>query len=316
MTTEAPLAVPPMSGGSALLGEPDQGPPLQRVNEPVTFFRGFIPTVRSIWAFRELLVSLIRKELKVKYKDSALGFLWTLLRPLFLLLIYYIAIGKFLHNSTPGFVVFLFSGLAPWTMFQDILFGSTLCIVSNSALIKKVYFPREIFPLSVVGAALVQFCFQLTVLIAAVYVTGRHLALAPLLYLPVSLLALVLFATSLGVLLSAANVYLRDTQHLIELAVQFWFFMTPIVYAIGMIEGRLGAFSRILLGVYLANPMAIIIMGFQKAVYQYGHIGAENILYTGDLWARLGILIAVCLVFLWVAQRIFARAQGNFAQEM
>lgn len=311
MTVQAPPAARP--------GEPAatvDTAPLELVNAPISFFRGFVPTVRGIWGYRELLTSLVRKELKVKYKGSLLGFLWTLLRPLFLLLIYYIAIGKFLRNPTPGFVVFLFSGLVPWTLFQDILFGSTMSVVGNSALIKKVYFPREIFPLSVVGAALVQFCFQLVVLIAAVYATGRHLAPEPLLYLPVSLLALVLFATALGLLLAAANVYLRDTQHLIELAVQFWFFMTPIVYSIGMVEGRLGSFSRLVLAVYLANPMAVVVMGFQKAVYQYGHTGAVNVLYTGNLWAREGILIGACLVFLWFAQRVFARAQGNFAQEL
>ncbi|MHB8341587.1 MAG: ABC transporter permease [Mycobacteriales bacterium] len=309
MTLEAPPAAVPEATSSDV-------PPLERVNQPVTFLRGFWPTVREIVRYHELLTSLVRKELKVKYKDSVLGFLWTLLRPLFYLLIYYIAIGKFLRNPIPGFVVYLFTGLVVWTLFTDIVNGATLSVVGNAGLIKKVYFPREILPLAVVGASLVQFVFQLLVLFGAVLITGRHVAPGPLLLLPVSLVNLILFSTAVGLLLSAANVYLRDTQHLIELVLLFWFWMTPIVYSIGQVEQKLGNVSHLLLALFLANPVGIVALGFQRAVYQRGSYANISVVYTGNIWAREGVLFGACLVFLWVSQRIFARAQGSFAQEL
>lgn len=307
------VAAPPVVHGEAAVA----ALPLERVNAPIDFLHGFVATARDIWRFRELLGYLVRKELKVKYKGSTLGFLWTLLRPLFMLMIYDIAFGTFLQGGrTPDYVVFLFSGLVPWTLFSDIAVSSTQAIVANGGLIKKVYFPREILPLSVIGASLVQFVFQLVVLFGAVFVTGRSLSPGPLLLLPVTVIALLIFATAVGLLLSAANVYLRDTAHLIEVVLQAWFFLTPIIYSYGQVAGRISGVSRLLLQGFLANPMAIVVLGFQRAVYQSAGPGVPPPVYTGDIWAREGLLIVAALAFLWLAQRVFAKAQGSFAQEL
>lgn len=322
MTLEAPPAapppaplpgVPPIAHGEAAVA----ALPLERVNSPVSFVHGFPATMRDIWRFRELLGYLVRKELKVKYKGSTLGFLWTLLRPLFMLMIYDIAFGTFLRGSrTPDFVVFLFSGLAPWTLFSDIAVGTTQSIVANGGLIKKVYFPREILPLSVIGSSLVQFAFQLVVLFGAVFVTGRTLSPGPLLLLIPSVVNLILFAIGVGLLLSAANVYLRDTAHLIEVLLQAWFFLTPIIYGYGQVSHQIAGVSRILLQVFLANPMAIVVLGFQRAVYQSAGPGVPSPLYNGNIWGREGLLLVAVCAFLWLTQRVFAKAQGSFAQEL
>ncbi len=148
---------------------------MQRVHAPSNFFLGFWPTVVEVWQYRQLLGQLTRKELKVKYKDSVLGFMWTLIRPLLTLLVYTIAIGGFLGNSKsiPLFGVYLFTGLLCWTLFTDIIGGCTGSIVGNAGLVKKVYFPRELFPLSVIGAAAINFLLQCVVLIGAYAVTGH-----------------------------------------------------------------------------------------------------------------------------------------------
>ena len=127
--------------------------PMERVTAgaDTPFWRGFGRAVREVYEYRELLLNLIRKELKTRYKDSFLGFLWSLLRPMFLLAVYYIAIGKFLGVPFPLFPIFLFCGLVAWTLFTDVLGGCTGSVVGNAGLIKKVYFPRELLPLSVVG---------------------------------------------------------------------------------------------------------------------------------------------------------------------
>ncbi|MCA1691739.1 MAG: ABC transporter permease [Actinobacteria bacterium] len=238
--------------------------------------RGFIPAVREVWRYRELLGALVHKELKVKYKNSFLGFLWSLLRPLCQLLIYWLVLGKFLRSNIPNFGFYLFSGLIAWDLFGSTLSSATTSIVSNAGLIKKVYFPREILPLASVGAGLVHFALQLVV-VFGVFLTFRFDFFGPnLALLPVAIVALVAFLVAMSLLLSAANVYLRDVQHLIEVLLLFWFWLTPIVYPVNVL-------------------------------YQAG--------YSSYL-ARLLAVIVCSTGLIWLAQRIFARAQGNFAQEL
>jgi ABC-type polysaccharide/polyol phosphate export permease len=300
---------------------PIEEQPLERVNEATSFWRGFWPTVREIWAYRELLGQLIRKELKVKYKDSVLGFLWTLLRPLLYLLVYAVAIGIFLGSGDviPQFGIYLFTGLLAWTLFTDILGGCTGSIIGNAGLVKKVYFPRELFPLAVVGASVVNFLLQAAILVLAYLFTWSFPAPGDLLLVPLALVALVLFATSLGLILGAGNVFLRDITYLVEVGLLLWFWMTPIVYDWTKVETTLVQENSLatLFHVYLANPMANIVLAFQRALWPGGLTEqGQPFYYDGNLYLRLGVLIAVGLVFFWFAQRVFARAQGNFAQEL
>ena len=289
---------------------------LERVVAPATFWRGFGVTVGEVWRYRELLVNLVRKELKVKYKGSALGFAWSLARPMLMLLIYYIAIGKFLRTPVPDFVVFLFSGLVAWTFFADVVNGATNAIVGNAGLIKKVYFPREILPLAVVGAALVQFLLMVLVLFGVVVLSGRHVDVLDLLGLPSALVPLLRLSVAGALLMSAANVYLRDTQHLVEVGLLFWFYMTPILYAYGTVQDKIHSAGGLVEQLYLANPMAVICFGFQDGIYQTGSVNGTRLLYAGPLALRLGVLTLVTAALLWLAQRVFARVQGNFAQEL
>jgi ABC-2 type transport system permease protein len=275
--------------------------------------------VADVIAHRELLVNLVRKELKVKYKDSTLGFLWSLARPIFLLIIYYMVFGVFLRSGIPDFAIYLYAGLLAFDLFSAILGGSTSSIVGNAGLIKKVYFPREILVLSVVGAAVTHWALQLVVMAGALLIFGHNVLGLNLLYLPLAFIALLLFATALGLLLAAANVYLRDVEHLLELVLLFWFWTTPIVYLARQAVENLG--PRHLAAAYLLNPMVNVVMGFQTALY-----GKASVVYNGrmvpvlsnnsNLALRLTLVIGASSVLLWLAQRIFARAQGSFAQEL
>lgn len=295
--------------------------PFERVNAPQPLFRGFGKSIREVVAYRELLAQLVRKELKVKYKDSVLGLLWTLVRPLLQLLVYSIAIGVFLGSSKtiPQFGVYLFTGLLAWTLFTDILGGCTGSVVSNSPLVKKTYFPRELLPLSVVGAAIVNFGLQLIVLLGAYVVTGHYPHLTDLALIPLAVLVLVTFGTAMGLLLAASNVYLRDVQYLVEVGLLLWFWMTPIVYDWTKVRTTLVTNHGLtsVFQLYLANPMADVVLAFQRALWPGGHTKkGQPFFYSGDLYLRLGVLLGVCLVLLWIAQRVFARASGNFAQEL
>jgi ABC-2 type transport system permease protein len=290
-----------------------------RVHAPQTFWRGFVPSVRDIIAHRDLLANLVRKELKIKYKDSTLGFLWSLARPLFLLSVYYIVFAIFLRAGIPDFPIYLFSGLVAFDLFSSIVSGGTTAIVGNAGLIKKVYFPREILILSVVGAALVHFALEMVVMLLALVVFAHSFIGLNLLYLPLGLVALLVFGTALGLMLSVANVRLRDVQHLIEVVMLFWFWTTPIVYLVAQAVTGLGRHH--LAKVYLANPMVNIVMAFQRGFYKQGYIGrgaqrVHVLTNNSDLALRLVGVIVFSLALLWLAQRIFARAQGSFAQEL
>ncbi|WP_167044888.1 ABC transporter permease [Salinibacterium sp. ZJ454] len=269
-------------------------------------------SVKALYAHRELLGLLVRREIKSRYKDSSLGLVWSLLRPLTMLLIYYVAIGKFLgaERSIPQFAIFVFTGLTAWGLFSDIISSSTSSIVANSGLIKKVYLPREIFPLATVGSAGFNFLVQFAILLLATIALGQAPLSPSLWLLPLSLVALLLVAFSVGLLLSALNVYLRDVQHLVEVLLLVMFWASPIVYSYQFVHSALG--GGWLEQLYLANPFTPIVLGFQKSMWL---AGAEQ-LWPPYLELRLAVVCLVSLAFLWLAQRIFAKLEGNFAQEL
>jgi ABC-2 type transport system permease protein len=287
-------------------------PPLVMAGPPKGLFLGTGYSVRSIWQQRELLGLLIRREIKSRYKDSSLGLVWSLLRPLTQLLIYYLAIGKVLggERSVHDYAIFVFTGLTVWTLFSEVLSGSTNSIVANSGLIKKVYLPREIFPLASVGSALFNFTIQFGILIVATIVLGRAPIHVALLYLPLSLLVVLLFSSAIGLLLSAANVYLRDFQHLIEVLLLVLFWASPIVYSYTLVHNFLH--GNLFEQLYLWNPVTLVVLGFQKAMWLSG----ASQTWPSNLALRLAIVGLVSVILLWIAQRVFARLEGNFAQEL
>jgi ABC-2 type transport system permease protein len=290
--------------------------PLELVNAPYAFWRGFGRDVSMLWGFRELLLNLVRRELKARYKDSVLGFLWSFLRPLLQLFVYTVALGIFLGSgkAIPDFGIYLFTGLLCWNLFNEILAGSTGSIVGNSGLIKKVYFPREIFPLAVVGAALFNVFVQTFVLFVGYLITGKWPHVQDLAILPLAIFVLIVWATALGLILSAVNVYLRDVQYLVEVGLLLWFWGTPIVYAWSQVYRTVGIDHPTIFRIYLLNPMSNVVFAFQRALWPAGK--GTAIMYTGNLWLRLGVLAVVGVVLLWICQRVFARLQGSFAQEL
>jgi ABC-2 type transport system permease protein len=289
------------------------------------FFGGTFESIRDVWSRRELLNQLTRREIKARYKDSALGFFWSLARPLAMLLVYYVAIGKFLGaaRSIPDFAIFIFAGLTAWQLFSDIVIIGTGSIVGNAGLIKKVYVPRELFPLSVVGSALFNFAIQLGVLIAATAVLGRFPTGARWLYFALALAVIVPFSTALALLLSATNVYLRDVQYLVEIMLMILMWASPIVYSWGLVHKALGPHLQVgqlgytpghpwLEQLYLANPMTQVVLGFQKAFWVRGDAQP----FPEHLGSSLVVTFGVSIVLLWFSQRVFARLQSNFAQEL
>ncbi|MDN4598394.1 ABC transporter permease [Leifsonia virtsii] len=292
--------------------------PFQTVSERQGFFRGSGRSLADVWAHRELLWLLVKREIKARYKDSSLGLVWSLARPLIQLLIYYFAIGQILGaaRNTPDFAIFVFTGLTTWGLFSEIVSGSTGSILGNGGLVKKVYLPREIFPLSTVGGAMFNFLVQLVVLLLAIVVLAHFPFGVNLLLAPLSVVMLVVFATAVGLVLSAINVYLRDTQHFVEIALLVLFWASPIVYPFTFVNQALH--GNWLEQLYLANPVTIAIIGMQKALWAGGleGTGATAQVWPSDLALRLVIMLVISTILLWISQRVFSRLQGNFAQEI
>jgi ABC-2 type transport system permease protein len=279
------------------------------------FFSGTLRSLAEIWSRRELLVLLVRRELRARYKDSSLGIVWSLIRPLAQLLIYYFAIGQILGaaRSIPSFGIFVFIGLTAWTLFTEIATNGTKSIVTNAGLIKKVYLPREIFPLASVGGALFNLAIQFIILIAAMLLLGEFPLTFDLLWLVPSLLLIVLTGAAVALLLSAINVYFRDFEHLIEVVLIVLFWASPIVYSYNFVSPV--AQSMPILGeLYLANPVTLAVLGLQRALWSAGAADPSN--WPPELGLRMLASFGLVLIFLWFSQRVFARLQGNFAQEL
>lgn len=273
---------------------------------------GTATSLRDIHRYRELLVLLVRRELRARYKNSSLGFVWSLLKPIAQLLIYFVVIGKFLGaaRSIPEFAIFVFSGLTMWALFNETVSGGAGSIVANAGLIKKVYLPREVFPLSTVGSALVNFGIQFLVLVAGTIVIGSVPWSPRLVYVPTAVVLILVIGTALAILLSAVNVYLRDVQHLMEIVILILFWASPIVYSYAFVTDFLkGSWIEEL---YLANPVTLAILAFQRGMWEAG----ANEPFPAHMPLRLGIAFLFSLALLWVSQRVFARLEGNFAQEL
>ena len=242
-----------------------QGHKITRVVSPTI---GVGQRLREIWLSRELLVYLVRTEIKVKYKNSVLGLVWSMVAPAMTLAIYFVVFQVVLGNKQPNFVIFLFAGLLLWNLFSLGVLTGTGVIVNNAGIVKKVSFPREILALAAVGSACVFFFFQSIVMVIFMIVlhTGPDWS-----YLPLLLLALVtgvMLSSAIAILLCAINVYLRDTQHLIEVILTAWFWACPIVYAYqGQIGNRLG--PKGLSWIYFLNPMTPLVLSFQRMIYAH-----------------------------------------------
>ena len=267
----------------------------------------------------ELLTELVRKDLKVKYKNSALGFIWSLANPLLYLAVFTLVFTQLLKNGIDDFPVLFMSGFLVWNFFNLATLSGTGSVVGNANLVRKVRFPRVVLPLSSVGFAGVHFVLQLGVLLVVLALFYRD-AFGPQLVLLVPALAVVLvFATAMALLASALNVRYRDVEHLLEVILLAWFWLTPIVYPVTYIRDNLAGSSPWLFRLYMANPMTGVVTAMQRAIYVHPVADGQQILPSGGYsfyltWLGVGGVIALALlaVGLWT----FRRLQADFAEEL
>lgn len=296
-------------------------PAVERTSESPRLHVG--PRLRELVAHREVLVNLVRKELKVKYTASVLGAVWSLLNPVMFLAVFSL-VAFVLDNLIPDFPVFLLSGLLAWNFLANALQAGARSVIDNANLVKKMAFPREILPLSAVGVALFDFMLQSAVLILFIAISGHGFRSPEALLYPLAIVVLLVFATALTFWVSALNVRYRDVGHLLSLALLVWFWATPIVYQGWLVQQKLETVRVLAIDawvLYLLNPAAVIMLGFQRGLYSIVRPegGGDPILPLMSLSMLTGVLLAVLaasVVMLFFAWRSFFRRSGDFAEEL
>jgi ABC-2 type transport system permease protein len=269
----------------------------------------------------ELLAELVRKDLKVKYKNSALGFVWSLANPLLYLAVFTLVFNVFLQGGVDNFAVLFMAGFLVWSFFNLSTLTATGAVVGNANLVRKVRFPRIVLPLSSVGFAGAHFALQMLVFLVFL-VPVYPQAFGPQLWLVVPALAVALtFTVAMSLLTSALNVRYRDVEHLLEIALLAWFWLTPIVYRVALVQEQA---SQWMFRAYMANPMAAVVVAMQRAIYRYPVVTGDKgelvrILPTDGyaFYLRwLGVAAVVSVVLLGVGLWTFRRLQADFAEEL
>ncbi len=260
--------------------------------------------LRELWHYRELIRNLVVRDLKVRYKSSALGIAWSWLNPLLMMVVYTIVFTVFLpRDDIPHYPIFLLCGLLPWNFFNDAVFQATGSIVSNAHLIKKVYFPREVLPISIALSNLVNFIISLPVLFILAFIFGAPLTWWALL-LPFTIAIQVAFTLGLAFFLATFNIFYRDTQHILGAIMLAWFFLTPVVYQIQDVPQQITVLTITLdaqLWLRRLNPMASIIASYRDLLYRGAPTGLDFLLRTAV--TTLIVLVAGYLVFLRYSSR-------------
>ncbi len=245
---------------------------------------------------RSLINHLVLKELKSRYRGSALGFLWTFLNPLLLLLVYALVFSVYLRIQMDNYAAFMFTGLLPWIWIQSSLADGTNSIVSGGPLVTKVLFPLQVLPTVRILASLANYLLSLPILIAFLLI--RHVELTwNLAYFPLVVIAAGLFIWGLTLLLATANVFLRDVQHILGNLLTLWFFLTPILYPMSQVPERFRSLMSL-------NPLALVMMAFQD-VFFFGRPPDLN---------HLAVLAGLGLVLSAIGIVVFDRYKESFAE--
>lgn len=263
----------------------------------------------ELYRFRDLLYYLVVRELKARYKGSLLGFLWTLVNPLLMMLVFTAVFTVITPNNTvPQYPVFLLCGLLPWNFFNAGVMTSIGSVVGNANLVKKVYFPREVLPIASVLAQLVNFLLALIVLFALLFIFRADIS-SRLYLLPLVILIQTCFIAGIALFLSGVNVYYRDTMMIMDVVILAWFFLTPIFYPLNILPQSYEAFGvtlNIHRLMYILNPMASIINAYRDLLYLGTYTEIDFLLRTA----------VTALVVLLLGYWFFTRVSGNFGEEV
>lgn len=255
-------------------------------------------SLKELYNYREMLFNLVKKDLRTRYKGSFLGFLWTFVNPLLQLVVYTMVFSVIMRSDIPKYYIYLFVALVPWIFFSTSLTSGSASILGNKDLIKKIYFPRIIIPMSVVNGAFMNMLFTFVVVFVALIFSGIGIS-KYVLILPVILLLEYLLALGLSFIVSGLNVYFRDLEHILGILTMAWMYGTPILYSIDMVPEKL-------LPIFNLNPMTPIIVAVRDILYYKRMPDLSN----------MGIIFVWAIGFIIIGYWSFQKLQRNFAEEL
>lgn len=255
--------------------------------------------IASIFEYRDMIYSLVRRELRGKYKGSVLGFLWTYLNPLFQVIIYSTVFSIVFKVQIEKFYLYLIIGMMPWTFFSTTVQGGANCIRAQAEMVKKIYFPREVIPISFTTSSFINMLFSFIITFLAIATANWGFQPLALLYLPI--VAVIEYFLALGILLivSAVTVYFRDLEHIMSVLMMAWIYATPIMYDVSYIPEEFR-------DVFFINPMTPIICVYHDILY-YKQLPDINYLIQSGI---------VALVIFIMGFLVFAKLDRSFAEEM
>ena len=251
--------------------------------------------ISAVASYRELVKNLVVRDLKLKYRGSVLGFVWSLVNPLATVTIYTVAFTFILRTSIPGFVVFLLLNLLAWSFFVNSASMAAGAFVDGSGLMKSVVFPRSILPIATVLFNLAQYLLSFLVLFPLVLVVYRLSLGAPMLAFPVLLALQVVFTIGVALLLAVSTAFFRDTRHLLDLALSLLFWLTPVIYPLSQVDERFRTVVRF-------TPLSPFVVGYQDMFF-YGRWPETSTWVTAASYAAVA-LVAGAWTFLAVDERL------------
>ncbi len=260
---------------------------------------GFIQTIKEIIDYREMIKAFVRRDLRGRYKGSFLGFLWTFLNPLLQLCVYSIVFSTILRAGIDKYYLFLFVALIPWIFFSASVTGGATSIISQKEMVKKIYFPREVLPISVVTTNFVNMLLCFIVIFIVIIISGTPLnPIALLCLIPVWIVEYIL-ALGMAFLTSAVTVYMRDMEHILGIVVMAWQYLTPVLYSYDIIPDK----YRFLFNL---NPMTHVINAYRTILY-YHEVPDLSTLLSALV---MGILVLIMGLF------VFSKLKKRFAEEL
>lgn len=255
--------------------------------------------LHEIFDYREMIYSLVKRDLRGRYKGSALGFLWTFLNPLFQLIVYTIVFSIIMRMPYEKYYLFLFVALIPWIFFSTSVVGGAACVWSQKDMVNKIYFPREVLPISYVVCQLINMLLSFIVIFGVLIFTGHGISLEAIAYLPVVVIVEFLLALGITMLVSSVTVFLRDVEYILNILIMAWQFLSPVMYGVDLVPENIRP-------VFLANPMTSILMVYRDIFY-YKQVPDIRTLLLATL---MGVVILVVGIF------TFEKLKRHFSEEM
>lgn len=258
-----------------------------------------ISQLKEIYEYREMIFSLVRRELRGRYKGSVLGFLWTFINPLLQLAVYTIVFSVILKNSIEKYYIYLFVALVPWMFFSACITSGSHCVIAQKDMVRKIYFPRAVLPISFVTSQFVNMLFSFIIIFIILIVSGVGINLKAIVALPLVMVSEYVVALGITMLTAGLTVYFRDLEYILSIISMLWMYMSPIIYGVDRIPEQY-------LPIFYLNPLTPILVSYREILYY------KTMPQTLDLMRVLILGVAILII----GSFVFSKCTRRFAEEL